>query len=146
MSPASRAALAAAPSPATGTLQSRQAKEEARRDAVSAYERAIRLEPYNPFYRLEAARLHFALGHRKEAETTARRAVEIEPNFLPGREWLAKLYLNSARVEEAAREYREMVERRQRFAGRHMSAAEERFLEVDVDGLGTALGRNRPPT
>ena len=112
---------------------------------MSAYERALRLEPYNPFHRLEAARLHLALGHREQAETAARGAVDIEPNFLPGREWLAKLYLNSARVEEAAREYREIVERRQRFAGRHKSEADDRFLAADVAGLEAALGRSRPP-
>lgn len=140
------AALAAAPSPAAGASQDRHAQRQAWREAaVSAYERALRLEPYNPFHRLEAARLHRALGHREQAETAAREAVDIEPNFLPGREWLAKLYLNSARVEEAAREYREIVERRQRFAGRHKSEADDRFLAADVAGLEAALGRSRPP-
>ena len=139
-------ALAAAPSPAANTGQDRQAQRETwRKIAVSAYERAIRLEPYNPYYRLEAARLHFVLGHREQAESAVRQAVEIEPNFLPGREWLAMLYLGSARRDDAVREYREIVERRQRFAGWHKSEADERFLAADVAGLEAALGRNRPP-
>ena len=140
------ATLATAPSPAAGASQDRHAQRGIWREAaVSAYERALRLEPYNPFHRLEAARLHLALGHHEQAETAARRAVELEPNFLPGREWLAKLYLNSARGKEAAREYREIVERRQRFTGWHKSAADERFLAADVAGLEAALGRSRPP-
>lgn len=140
------AALAATPSPAADTGQDHRTQRKVWREtAVSAYERATRLEPYNPFYRLEAARLHFVLGHRDQAESAVRRAVEIEPNFLPGREWLAKMCLGSARRDEAVREYREIVERRQRFSGWNKNEADERFLAADVAGLEAAFGRHRPP-
>ncbi|MBI5776440.1 MAG: hypothetical protein HY444_03530 [Nitrospirae bacterium] len=117
-----------------------------RRSALSAYERAIRLEPFNPFHRLDIARLYQALGHPDEAEASVHKAVEIEPNFLPGREWLAKRYLQSARTELATREYREILERQQRYAGWDKSAFEARLLAADAAGLAAALKAGRPRT
>ncbi len=117
-----------------------------RRGALSAYERAIRLEPFNPFHRLDIARLYQALGYPDEAEASVHKAVEIEPNFLPGREWLAKRYLQSARIELATREYREILERQQRYASWDKSAFEARLLAADAAGLAAALESGRPRT
>jgi len=114
--------------------------------ARSAYERAANLEPFNPFYRLELGRLALALGDRELGETYVRRAVEIEPNFLQGRQWLVKLYLDSQRVEEATREYQEIIERQQRYAGWNKDGHEERLLKADATALAAELKRMRPPT
>jgi len=114
--------------------------------ARSAYEHAVNLEPFNPFYRLELGRLALALGDRELGETHVRRAVEIEPNFLQGRQWLAQLYLDSQRIEEATREYQEIIERQQRYAGWNKDSHEERFLKADATALAVELKRVRPPT
>ena len=114
--------------------------------ARSAYERAANLEPFNPFYRLELGRLALALGDRELGETYVRQAVEIEPNFLQGRQWLVKLYLESQRVEEATREYQEIIERQQRYAGWNKDGHEERLLKADATALAAELKRIRPPT
>jgi len=114
--------------------------------ARSAYERAANLEPFNPFYRLELGRLALTLGDRELGETHVRRAVEIEPNFLQGRQWLVKLYLESQRIEEATREYQEIIERQQRYAGWNKDSHEERFLKADATALAAELKRIRPPT
>jgi tetratricopeptide (TPR) repeat protein len=116
------------------------------RGAVSAYERAVALEPYAPFYRLELGRLSLALGERETAEAHVRRVIELEPNFLPGREWLARLYLQSERVDEAGREYREILERQRRYADWSKSDFEERFMTADVTALAAELKRARPRT
>lgn len=105
------------------------------RSAAAAYERAVELEPFMPLYRLELGRLHLALGDRERAEAWVRGAVEIEPNFLPGREWLARLYLESGRIDSADREYREILERQQRYAAWVKDPLEERFLKVDAQAL-----------
>ncbi|TLY27599.1 MAG: hypothetical protein E6K63_10515 [Nitrospirae bacterium] len=114
--------------------------------ARSAYERAADLEPFNPFYRLELGRLAMGLGDPELGETHVRRAVEIEPNFLPGRQWLAQLYLDSQRIEEATREYQEIIERQHRYAGWNKDSHEERFLKADATALDVELKRIRPPT
>ena len=116
------------------------------RAAVSAYERAVALEPFAPFYRLELGRLSLALGDHETAEAHVRRVIELEPNFLPGREWLARLYLQSERVDEAGREYREILERQRRYADWNKSDFEERFMKADVTALAAELKRARPRT
>jgi len=104
------------------------------------------LEPFNPFYRLDLGRLALALGDPELGETHVRRAVEIEPNFLQGRQWLAQLYLDSQRIEEATREYQEIIERQHRYAGWNKDSHEERFLKADATALDVELKRIRPPT
>ncbi|MGH2359106.1 MAG: tetratricopeptide repeat protein, partial [bacterium] len=116
------------------------------RGAVSAYERAVALEPYAPFYRLELGRLSLALGDRETAEAHVRRVIELEPNFLPGREWLARLYLQSERVDAAGREYREILERQRRYADWNKTDFEARFMKADVTALAAELKRVRPRT
>lgn len=139
------ASVAASRPPGSATAE--QAQRVAwRRAALSAYERAIRLEPFNPFHRLDVARLYVALGHPEDAEASVHQAVEIEPNFLPGREWLARRYLQSARLEAATREYHEILERQQRYAGWDKSAFEARLLTADTAGLAAALEGGRPRT
>jgi len=107
--------------------------------AQAAYERAVELEPTAPFYRLELGRLAAELGDRTIAESWVRGAVELEPNFLPGREWLTRWYLASGRLEEANREVREIRDRQQRYATWSKDTIEARFLRADVSGLEAAL-------
>jgi O-antigen ligase/polysaccharide polymerase Wzy-like membrane protein len=140
-----RLASVAPPSPGSATVEQEQ-RVAWRRGALSAYERAIRQEPFNPFHRLDAARLYLALGFPEQAEASVHEAIVIEPNFLPGREWLARRYLQSARIELATREYREILERQQRYAGWDKSAFEARLLAADAAALAAALEGGRPRT
>nr|MBI3613279.1 O-antigen ligase family protein [Nitrospirota bacterium] len=113
------------------------------RAAVAAYERAAEQEPFVPFHDLELGQLYLALGERERAAVWVRKAVELEPNFLPGREWLARRAMESERRAEAEREYREIVERRERYAGVPKDELEKRYLTADVQGLTVALNRLR---
>lgn len=116
------------------------------RSALSSYERAQELEPYTPFHRFEQGRIHLALGHREQAEAAVRQAVEMEPNFLPGREWLARLYLASGQIVAADREYREILERQRRYVDWIKDPLEQRFLNADASALQAALERKRART
>lgn len=111
------------------------------RAALAAYGRAAEIEPFAPHYAFELGRLRAALGEGAAAEAAVRRAVEIEPNFLPAREWLAWRYLNSGRLAAASREYREIVARQRRFADRMKTPLEERFLSANAVALGAELDR-----
>lgn len=112
--------------------------------ARAAYERAVEREPFAAFYRLEVSRLSLALGDRAAAEEWVREAVELEPNFLPGREWLARLHLASGRTEAANRQLLEIRERQQRYAAWTKDAQEARYLSADPAGLEAAHDRARP--
>lgn len=112
------------------------------RTARTAYARALNLEPFSPFYRLELGRLAFAAGEREEAESSVKKAIELEPNFLPGRLWLAQLYLlDNSRSEKALQELKEIMERQRQFAGWAKNEVEERFLQVNVSVLQRELER-----
>jgi len=116
------------------------------RGAMSASERAVALEPFAALYRFELGRLYLALGDRERAEAAVRYVLEIEPNFLPGREWLARLYLQTERLDAAGREYREILERQRRFADWNKNDFEEHFMKADVTALAAELKRVRPRT
>ncbi|MFM8552496.1 MAG: O-antigen ligase family protein, partial [Nitrospiraceae bacterium] len=99
--------------------------------AITAYERAADLEPFSVFHGLELGRLYLAVGDLEKAETWVRNSVALEPNFLPGREWLVRRAMASGHLDEAEREYREIVERRQRYAAVPKGDIEARFLAAD---------------
>ena len=111
--------------------------------ALTAYRQAIQLEPFNPFYYFESSRLYVKSGDDEKAERFAKTAIEIEPNFLSGRAWLAKIYAQSGRMSLADLEYREIVERQQRYANWNKSLREEQLLAVDTKGLATFLDARR---
>lgn len=112
-----------------------------RRAALAAYQSAVELEPRNPFHYFELGRQYRSLGDLERAEQTVRAAVELEPNFLPGREWLARLYLESGRTQAARLEYREVLERQRRFVGWKKDEYEERLLRADVAAMTAELAR-----
>ncbi len=109
------------------------------RFAQHAYERAVELEPFNPIHRLELGRLYWLQGDQERAVMTVRRATDIEPNFLPAREWLVRTHLGMKQLENAKKEFQEILERRKRYAGWSKDAFEERFFMTDLTGLDVAL-------
>jgi O-antigen ligase/Tfp pilus assembly protein PilF len=118
---------------------SHEARETLLREAEAAYEQATALNPFSPFYYLEAGRVARELGEPERAEAWVRQSVELEPNFLPGREWLAWFYLDAERRDEAVREYQEIRERQTRYAGWVKDPVEEKFLNINTAALGKRL-------
>ncbi len=108
--------------------------------AKEAYEEALRMMPYAVFERLALGQVLWALGEGAVAERLIREAVELEPNFLPGRAWLVQLYLNRQDEHQKAKhEYQEIVDRQRRYSLSGLSPVERRYLEVDVAMLTSAL-------
>jgi tetratricopeptide (TPR) repeat protein len=123
-----------------GLLTSRS--DSCMEDSIAAYEQALTLEPFAVFNMLALANLYEKTGNLDKAAMWAKRAVRLEPNFLPGREWLVKYYLKADRKDRlvmAAKEYEEIVERRHRHAHRAANVTEERYLKANVDALKLAL-------
>lgn len=114
--------------------------------AVEAYTRAAKLEPFAYAHRLELGRLMFALERRDAAEEHWKKVVELEPNYLPAREALARLYAESGRREAAELEYREILGRQQQFSPRVTNPLERSFLQVDAPGLHALLIRKAAAT
>jgi tetratricopeptide (TPR) repeat protein len=110
--------------------------------ARDAYEEALRLMPYAVFERLALGQVLWALGENAAAERLIREAVELEPNFLPGRAWLVRLYLSRQDEHQKAKdEYQEIVDRQRRYLLSGLAPVERRYLEVDMTTLTDALQR-----
>lgn len=109
------------------------------RSAVAAYLRALEREPFSAFHRLELGRLNIMLGDQEGARRYVQEALTVEPNFLPGRVWLVRCYLNAGQRDAAIREYSEILERYNRYAHRPQSPMEKQFLNVDFRELEASL-------
>ena len=116
--------------------------------ATQSYEVARELEPFSPFHRLELGRLYWSAGKRQRAIQEVRRAEQLEPNFLPAREWLARAYIASGSTtdrELANREVGEILERQRRYGAVSKDTLESAYLSVDVLKLKTELDRASGP-
>ena len=111
--------------------------------AVAAYEQAVEREPFNPHDRLELGRLYLASADGEKAERLVRGAVEMEPNFLPGRLLLAMRYAKTDRLEPAKQEYEEILRRQRYYASWSLEPYEKSFMNVDVRELAALLERPR---
>ncbi len=109
--------------------------------ALSAYETAIAREPYSPFYRFELARLRHLGQDAEGSESALRSLIEIEPNFLPGRALLILVLNAQGRMQDAQDEYREIVDRQQRFSHWTKDLLEQRYLDVDATRLAGEMNR-----
>jgi len=110
------------------------------RAAVQVYERAIQLAPFSAMYRYEQAQLHWMLGERSEAEQRAKEAENLEPNFLPARALLARLWVDEGRVDQARGQLREILARQARYKEWSKNGLDQAFLNVDVAPLRAAVG------
>jgi Tfp pilus assembly protein PilF len=109
------------------------------RAAVQAYERAIQLAPFSATYRYEQARLHWLLGERGAAESRAKEAESLEPNFLPARALLARLWVDSGQIGEARNQLREIQARQARFKQWNKNSLDQAFLNVDIAPLRASV-------
>jgi Tfp pilus assembly protein PilF len=103
-------------------------------------------EPFNALYRFESGLRYLRLGDGEKAETLVKEAVELEPNFLMGRAWLVKRYAQAGRRDLAESEYRQIVERQQRYTNWKKNSLEAQFLMVDANELAALLAPHRGTT
>jgi O-antigen ligase/Flp pilus assembly protein TadD len=107
--------------------------------AAQAYEQAIQLAPFSAMYRYEQARLHWMLGERHEAERCAKEAQALEPNFLPARALLARLWVEEGQVDGAKTQLHEIQERQTRYKQWRKNSLDHAFLNVDVTPIRLAI-------
>ena len=110
------------------------------RAAIPVYERAIELAPFSAMFRYEQARLHWMLGARGDAERRAKEAENLEPNFLPARALLARLWIENGQIAQARNQLREILARQARYKQRSKNSLDQIFLNVDVSPLRAAVG------
>lgn len=114
---------------------------ELERAAREAYARASRLQPFMYSHRFEWARLLDDLGRHTEALAQYQVVLELEPNFLPARERLARMFLHQGNRDAAQQELQEIIDRQRRLASHDYDPYAKPFLTVNVPALGEELGR-----
>jgi O-antigen ligase/Tfp pilus assembly protein PilF len=123
----------------SGTTDFLEQRKDWLQAALRVYERAVQLAPYSAPYRYEQARLHWMLGERAEAEQLAKEAEQLEPNFLPARALLARLWMDQGHADEAKHELQEIQSRQKRYKQWNKSSLDQAFLNVDVAPLRAAV-------
>jgi tetratricopeptide (TPR) repeat protein len=116
--------------------------------ADRVYAQAERLDPYAVRLPFERAGILLRLGDAERAVAALRRAVALEPTFLPARLELARRFAAAGRVEEAAGEYRTINATLAAYSARRLPQADvslaREFLAVDAAAVrreAAALGR-----
>ncbi len=104
-------------------------------EAYEAYRTALKYEPFSVFNRLELARILGKLNKKKQGEALIQEAISMEPNFLPGRAWLAAHLWESGRSEEAKAQIQEIKKRQNLYKDMKTNNFEKSFLRVDVRAL-----------
>ncbi len=125
--------------PRSGLADSLEQRNTWLRAALRVYARAVQLSPYSAPYRYEQARLYWMLGEPGEAERHAIEAERLEPNFLPARALLARLWMDQGHVDEAKHELQQIQLRQNRYKQWNKTSVEQAFLNVDVAPLRAAL-------
>ncbi|ULA61967.1 MAG: TPRREGION domain-containing protein [Nitrospira sp.] len=123
----------------SGTAPSLEQRKNWLRAALQVYERAVQLAPYSAPHRYEQARLHWMLGERAAAEQKARGAERLEPNFLPARALLARVWMDQGHADEAKHELQEIESRQDRYKQWSKNSIDQAFLNVDVAPLRAAM-------
>jgi tetratricopeptide (TPR) repeat protein len=122
-------------------------QEQLEAKAILAYEQAKQLEPFSPLHRLELARLYLDRGEQQKAFAEAGEALELEPNCLVVREWLARALLASGSPDDvmlARRQIQEIIDRQRRYAKVPKNSLEMKYMSVRSADLVAELGRAQP--
>jgi adenylate cyclase len=81
-------------------------------EAIGLVKRAMRLNPMHPvWYLWNLGHAYFLTGQRKEAIAAFTRALDRNPNFHPAHIYLAVIYSEQGREEEAAAKWKEFIKR-----------------------------------
>ena len=113
--------------------------------ALSDFERARALEPYDYGNLDTGARIYVALSDTDKAQATLIELVRLEPNYRTGRLILAGLYMRQGRADLAKRECYTIIETGRKFEGVQLTSQERGFLRVDMKKVGEILGDKEVP-
>ena len=80
------------------------------------------------------------LGARSQAERRAKEAESLEPNFLPARALLARLWIEDGQIDQAKDQLREILARQARYKQQNKNSLDQAFLNVDVAPIRAAVG------
>ena len=81
-------------------------------EAIDFIEKAMRLDPLYPAYNLfNLGHARYLIGQREDALAAMKGALEYNPNFFPPRAFLAAIYIELSRINEARAQVTEILKR-----------------------------------
>ncbi len=107
--------------------------------ASEEFREAIRRDPYSPFSYFELAKLLADEGEVNDAIALLKTATSHEPNFLPGRVFLAELSLRAGIPGNYRQEYAVIKEFLKSTERRELADTEKQFLQADLTSLERVL-------
>jgi len=104
-------------------------------DAEGMYRKVVQVESMNPLGHHYIARIHILKGKLEDAQKSLNQALELKPNFLQSREWLAWLLEVQGRPDEAKKQYKILLKLDPLNESIHkrMTAIKGSTLPMDVD-------------
>jgi O-antigen ligase len=101
--------------------------------AIFAFKDALKIDPYNPFYRNELGFCYFFSENYNKAEEEFLKIVKLEPNFLPSRNYLGNIYEKKGELNKAIYEYKKVLNIKKKYQNKKLHDNwDRRFLNVDT--------------
>lgn len=100
--------------------------------SIEAFEKAVDLDPYSVFNYKEIGDISIQLGETDKAIFYLKKAISIEPNYLPARELLAHLYLGQDKYGLAEREYNNILNIYKRHQNKSLNILEKSYMNIDL--------------
>ena len=79
-------------------------------DAEGMYRNILQIEPTNPLGYHYLARMHILKGKLRDAQKSINKALELRPNFIQAREWLAWTLEAQGKSDEAKKQYKILLQ------------------------------------
>ncbi|MDY6861621.1 MAG: tetratricopeptide repeat protein, partial [Thermodesulfobacteriota bacterium] len=102
-------------------------------NSILALKEALKIDPYNPFYRKELGLYYVYTGNYNRGEKELLKIVEMEPNFLPALIVLGNIYAKKGEFDKAVREYKEALKIKNKYQNKNLRDDWDRqFLNIDA--------------
>ena len=117
-------------------------KNESLKNSLKCYLEAINLEPFNVYYRNNVGKIYLSLNQLDAAENEFKTLLSLEPNFLPARVNLLRIYEKNKRNDPVKKEAENILIIYDKYKIFPFSGDYDRgFLKVDIDEIKKKTGK-----
>ncbi len=110
-------------------------------EAIKNLKKSIELNPRNPFAFASLSNIYYELSEFNKAEYYTFKAIDIEPNYLTARYFLAKINEKQNKIESALKEYTDIISTYKFFSGASLASGYEKtLLSIDISSVYNSLG------
>ena len=117
-------------------------KNERLKNSLKCYLAAVNLEPFNVYYRNNVGKIYLSLNQLGAAENEFKTLLSLEPNFLPGRVNLLRIYEIIKRKDLVKKEAENILVIYDKYINFPFSGDYDRgFLKIDINEIKGKTGK-----